>query len=748
MTSSPFKPAVCARYTSARHLMQGYYAPQLLDSRLTYNTTVFPVWQSGSQCFTYQRDSREGGEARLVNLTDKSSTAQPGPASLEPSPEQAPCCATKAVDNNNLLSPDGRFVVYAKEHNLWLRDTTTETEKPLTTDGEEYNVYGAVSTGWAASAGGPAQQGLQVRWSPDGRTLFAVQRDTRDVATLPVVHHIPEEGTRPTLEEIKVAYPGDEGIEKVRLFAIDVETGNILETDRGPIPTTRNGYGFFESGLGWWGGDNRHAYFVDVDRYYKYAQVVEFDTHTGKCRVVFKENVTDSGSDTHINLMPNQDAYATMLPLPESNELLWYSERTGWGHLYLYCLKTGKLKNAVTSGPGLVRDVVKYLPEKREVWVQMAAQTKGRDPYYRNLVRVNIDTGEMVKVADSDHEYVVITERNDFFKYGFMAMGCSQEACGVSPDGEYAVVTRSRADEVPVSYVVDRNGNHIMDLETADVSGLPDGWQWPEPVKLKAADGETDTYGLVFRPTHFDPKQSYPVLSHGFNQPEISWVSKGSFTNGVFGGWTYWDALALAELGFIVVQIDGRGGPEREKAFFDHCYGVFSKASDIDDHVAGIKQLAQKYTYIDLERVGFAAHTTGGSGALQALTKYPDFYKVATVSCHHDGRLMPTQMQGDKYNGPESQRLDNSYPEDEVDAIQGKLLLMAGMLDSCTPATGAFRLVEALQKANKDFEMIFLPNMGHGGPENTYLSRRSWDFLVRELLDETPPKEFFLNAAD
>ncbi len=775
------------RYRRARDLMQGIFTKNIVN-----NDTIFPVWIGDTDCFWYKRNCRNGQELstaskekpstackeeyRLVNA--KTGTNEPafdhhalavalGEAShqtvnadylpitvlelaLNPTTvsfsaldkrwrfdtTSGSCTEIGKPSNIEVVSPNGRYSVFARNHNIWLRDIKTGEEKALTTDGEEYYAYGAVSTGW----GFPNEtELLQVRWSPDSSRLFVAQRDTRRVMALPVVHHVPQDGsTRPTVEYVRVAYPGDEGIEEVRLLSIEVATGRHQSACYGQIPTTRNGYGFFTSSMGWWGKDNRLAYFVDVDRYYKYAKLVEFDTVTGSCRVLFEET-----SDTHINLMLNQDAYPSYMPLPETDEILWFSERTGWAHLYLYDLKTGQLKNPVTSGPGLVRNIVKYIPEKREVFVQMAAREEHRDPYYRDLVRINIDTGERVTLVSSNHEYIVTPEPKDHYKsIAIATIDCPVSSCGVSKTGNFAVIIRTRADQVPVSYLIDRDGVEKMDLETGEISWLPEGWQWPEPVKLKAADEKTDIYGLVFRPSNFDPEKTYPIISHGFNQPEIAWVPKGSFGTGVAVGLPYMDAAALAELGFIVVQIDGRGSPEREKDFFDQSYGWFESASNIDDHVAGIKQLAERFPYMDLNRVGITAHPTGGSGAVQGLLRHPNFFKVGVQHMYHDRRFMPAQMQGDKYEGPSVLKETRQYPENYIDKLAGNLLLMIGMLDTCTPPAATLRLVEALQKANKDFDLIVLPNLGHAS--SGYFTRRAWDYLVAHLQGVEPPKEFKL----
>ncbi len=759
------------RYERARQLMQG-----LNSKTVSYNDVVYPVWIGESDCFWYIHHTRDTQEYRLVDAKAKTNeiafdhrslatalTAASGkpvdadnlpidkininidPLTLtfrafqrrwryEPDAEQ--CTEIEQFTWNEVVSPDGQAMVFRKDYNLWLRNLETNEEKALTTDGEKLFQYGATGACWGWEMPG----GLQVAWSPDSKRIFTVQRDQRCVKTLPIVHHVPKDGSiRPTVTEHPIAYAGDEHIETLRLVVINVETGEHQPACYSQIPVTRNLWGIFDSRLGWWGKNSQLAYFVDVDRYYKYARVVEFNTNTGACRILFEET-----TDTHIDLMLDQDEYPALMPLPETDELLWFSERTGWAHYYLYDLKTGEMKNAVTSGPGLARYAVEYIPERRELFVQMTSRVKGYDPYYRDLTRVNIDTGELTTIISGNHDFVVISQPGE--RTRLTSFGCPTSSRGVSRSGNFVVVAQSRADEPTINYLVDRDGNKIMDLETTDVSGLLEGWNWPEPVTLKAADGLTDTYGLVYRPTCFDPDKTWPVLSVNFNQPEMSTVPKGSFAStGVH--WRYYlTAAALAELGFIVVQVDGRGSPGREKAFFDTSYGYSENANHIDDHVAAIRQLAERYPYMDLDRVGIAPILSGGSGAVQGLLRHPDFFKVGAIFCHHDNRLFTGQNQTEKYDGPVANDNQHQYVEDMADKLKGKLLLMVGMLDECTPPAMAFRFAEALQKANKDFDMIVLPNMAHMSlsPEGFYMLRRAWDFFVRHLIGVEPPKQFNL----
>jgi len=755
---------ILERYESAQSVLRG------ANGEMTINTTVNPTW-IGDNHFWYVRTQKgQRSEYRIVNAEKASNEAAFDHNTLAKVlakatgenviADQLPLTAVEVslspltvgfmafdkkwsyfaksetlkeipmIDPMWVVSPDGKTAAFEKGADIWLHDMASGREWALTTDGTEYNVYGARGLAWGIM---PAHdQPVQVRWSPDSQRIFTLQRDTRKVKELPMVHHVPADGsTRPTLETFKIAYPGDEHVETMRLVSIDVKTGKQQPANYEKIPTSRNGYGFFYAGWGWWGKDSRHAYFVHVDRHYKYARLVEFDTTTGKTRQILEET-----SDTHVRLMQNGDMFPNYYPLPETNEILWYSDRTGWAHYYLYDLKTGKLKNTVTSGDWLVRDTVHVDPKRREVFLQTGGRKRDQSPYYRDLVRVNIDTGKMTSISSGNFDHFASAPSD-------MQTASTGVSGGISISGDYAVVTRSRVDTVPVSMLLDRNGKKVMTLEKADVSGLPKGWQWPEPVKLVADDGKTDIYGVVYRPSYFTPNKKWPVIAHTFSTPDFPWTSTGSFTNGIAGGWPFYDAVALAELGFIVVQIDGRGSSFRSKAFLDASYGWVENASMLQDQAAGIKQLGERYDYIDLDRVGITTHPSGSPGGIHGLLMFPDFFKVGVQGVIHDNRLMPDVMWGGMYeNEPAPEKWN---PEDKIANLKGKLLITQGMLDNCcSPPAAAFRVVGALQKANKDFDMVFLPKVGHGS--NSYLIRRSWDFLVKHLQGVEPPKEFKLTG--
>lgn len=782
-----------AQYHRAQTLMQGFWSRNIVA-----NSTVFPRWIEGSDCFWYPKDidnktlnpgqplSAWDKEYRLVNARqatnkrafdhDILASALSEAAGQVVNSAQLPIKQlrlqldtddqletlyfdafdkawrfdtktqrVKALEKqppltHKLCSPDGKYQLFICDNNLHLSETSSGEERALTRDGTEDYCYAVKGLGQPGA-------GIQARWSNDARYVFTLVRDNRQVKTLPMVEHVPADNTvRPVLHNIKMALQGDDHIPEYRLMIIDISSGRIQPAHYPPIAMTRNCYskGFFDINLGWWASNNKHAYFVEVARDYKTVRVVALTATTGATRVLFEET-----SPTQINLMLNADGNPHFVPLPESNELIWLSERSGWAHLYLYDLATGQLKQTLTSGDWLVKELVSFDHKRRELFLQTMGRNQGENPYYADLVRVNLDTAALTTViASNDHYYAVSDLCEDFtaFQAGLYNpdIGASRS---VSHSGQFAVVTRSRADTVPVSVLLDRDGQLLAEVEVGEISTLQavvsDQWVWPEPVTVKAADGDTDIYGLIFRPSSFDEKKRYPVIDYAFTCADIPLTPRGSFSNNESFGRAYFEPAALAELGFMVVIIDGRGTPFRRKAFLDECYGWAESASNLADHVVGIQQLAKRYPCMDINRVGISSHI-GGFAAVQGLLHYPEFYKVGVGANFYDSRLFPAAMWGDKFEGEGPQVDQHQYLESLADQLEGKLLMIQGMKDVITPPANTFRVIAALQKANKDVDLIALPSMGHG--VNSYVIRRSWDYFVQHLLNVAPPEQFPLTT--
>jgi len=460
-----------------------------------------------------------------------------------------------------------------------------------------------------------------------------------------------------------------------------------------------------------WSPDGAQLAFVSTSRDHKSATVRVADAATGAVRTVFEET-----EKTHF------ESRAGWRVLWASNEIIWSSQRDNWSQLYLYDLKTGALKNPITTGEGPVTQIVKVDEKTRTLWFTAMGREKGQDPYFRHLYRVGLDGKGSVSLTpdDGDHD------------------------AQLSPSGKYLVDTYSTCEKAPVAVLRDTDGKLLLPLEKADISKLiATGWQAPKPIVVKARDGKTDLYGMLFRPTNFDPSKKYPIINNAYPGPQSG--SVGARTFAAARG----DKQALAELGFVVVSIDGMGTPGRSKAFHDAYYGVMGRDNTLPDQVAGMKELAQKYPWIDIDRAAIWGHSGGGFIAADALFRYPDFFKVGiSESGNHDQRIYEDDW-GERYQGllvKGADGKDNYEVEANQSAaknLKGHLLLAHGLMDNNVPPYNTLLVVDALVKANKDFDLLLFPYQAHGyGTDANYMMRRRWDYFVRWLLNTEPPREF------
>ncbi len=757
-----------ARYERAQMLEQGVY-----NKSVAFNTTLYPHWIGDSGYFWYRRETRNGHCFRLVNAKQGVNTEAFNHAKLAVELSNA---VGKKIEKGNLpisniefekpngkiffealekrwcydreklvceeifcvpnwwrISPNGEKAVFIRDYNLWLKDLKSDVEKQLTFDGERNFVYGSTPTVY----GRQEKVTVEAIWSPDSKKIFTQVIDSRKVKYgPPLIQYVPTDGSlRPKFlfhprfldEQRRVAFSGDEHIESYQFLSIDVEDNVIRFVDYPLCPVAYPPYiGYFSGGRGWWNKDSRHAYFIDQAVGGCELNLVKVDTSTGFSEIIIKEV-----SDCLVKLIPTSHLCALSRPLQQTNELIWLSERSGWAHLYLYDLISGKLKKIITQGDWLVRNVLRFDNKKRELFIQTAGRIKGRNPYYCDICCVDIDTGELTTILSSNHEYVVCDQQS-CISFG------DPDANGISPDCQHIVTTRSRVDETPVSLLLDRNGIEIQTLETANILGLPENCTWPEPVMLKAADGETDIYGVVFRPSNFDPSDTYPVLdcSYSYASPV------GAFTNNHNGNGHYLSAWAYAELGFIAVVIFNRGNEGLRNVKFSSYKDPILKPdfSQMDmlnkeDSVAGIAQLAKLYPYMDLEKVGIVEF---GSIPLSVagLLIHPNFYKVGVSQ----NAVMDWRMMGAFH----MKVADTHQLPDFANKLKGKLLIIAGILDDVVTIATTFRLVEALKNANKRFDMLILPNLTHG--LTGYTIQRSWDYVVEHLLGVDPPTDFQLKS--
>ena len=752
---------ILSRYRRAKHLELGIFG-----KTVAFNTTLHPHWIGDSDRFWYQREHRDGHEFRCVDaqhghnreafdhqaLASALSAASGETLAADHLPlsqlnlEQAPsqlsftalgqqwqyradthrCQPLETLPAHWVLSPDGRQAAFTRDHNLWVKNLSSGEEKALTHDGERFYAY-ASAEGLSLYGKQGFAPSVEARWSPDSTQLLTVVRDLREVGIAPpLVDHVPADGSlRPTIQQAdrRVAFVGDKQIEAWQVLVIDVASGSQRFADYPPTPVMYPPYvGYFSGHRGWWDADSRHAYFIDQARGAKAIHLVKLDTLTGATQVLIRET-----HERCVTLIPITHVCTLAYPLPDSNELIWFSERSGWAQLYLYDMASGELKNPITEGEWVLRNVLHVDVARRELIIQTAGRVAGRNPYYCDICRVNIDTGELTELLAGDRDYLASDPRS---RVGFPG------ASAVSPSGQYIVTTASRVDEVPVSLLLDREGTAVATLETADVSGLPADSHWPEPVMLKAADGTSDIYGVVFRPSNFDPNKSYPVLDCSYQYASPI----GSFSNNSAGSQYYLLPWAYAELGFICVMIFNRGNEGlRDVAFNTYQNPDFLLAPAHtsrcykNDVIAGIQQLAARHTYMDLSRVGVTEYGSVPS-ALMGLLVHSDFYQVGvSVRAMADSR-----MEGSTpgiLSGSDGDLLPEF--EQRADQLKGKLLLINGMLDWCMPVSMTLRMAEALKQANQRFDMLLLPQLEHGYCH--YVTLRCWDYFVEHLLGIDPP---------
>ena len=525
----------------------------------------------------------------------------------------------------------------------------------------------------------------------------------------------------PRLEAWKYPLPGDEDVAMIHRVVIDADTGKVTRLKKGPDQHRSTLCDHIVCRGGdwsdvYWSPDSRKLAFVSSSRDHRQANLREADAATGEVSDVMEEEVS--------SFFESGNGAVNWRYLPASNEILWFSQRSNWGHLYLYDLRTRKLKNAITTGEGNVTQVLRVDEKNRVIHFLGVGREKGRDPYFVHLYRVGFDGKNLQLLTPEDATHDVV----------------------LSPSGKYFTDSYSRPDVPAVAVLRDAmTGELIVELEKADITKLlATGWKPPAPITVKGRDGTTDLYGLMYTPTHLDPSKKYPVVNHIYPGPQTGSVGGRAFNPARS------DNHSLAELGFVVVEIDGMGTPWRSKKFHDTYYGNLGD-NTLPDQVTAMKQLAQKYPYIDLDRAGIWGHSGGGYATAGAMFRYPDFFKAGiSESGNHDNRVYEDDW-AEKWMPLLTDATKAAY-EDQANQthaknLKGKLLLAHGMMDSNVPPQNTLLVVDALVKANKDFELLLFPHARHGfGDASNYMTRRRWDFFVKHLLNREPPKEYLLRA--
>ncbi len=607
----------------------------------------------------------------------------------------------------SVASPDGKRAVFIRDWNLWVREVEGGEETQLTTDGIEDYGYATDNAGWRKS------DRPIVVWSPDSKKVATFQQDQRNTGEMYLVD---TSVGHPTLQAWKYPLPGDEEITMIERVVVDVENPRVIrflmerDQHRSTLCDDLPCRGSWRDVQ--WSPDSSEVAFASTSRDHKITRLRVAGSSSGEVRDVLVETVE--------TFFESGDGAVNWHFLPESNEVIWFSERDNWGHLYLYDLATGRLKTPITRGDGNVTQVLRVDEENRMIYFVGVGRESGRNPYYRHLYRTGFDGGdaELLTEEDADH------------------------SIAVSPSGRFFVDSFSKPDVPAIAVLRDADGERLMTLEEADTTRLTaTGWKPPIPFVVKARDGETDIYGMMFRPTNFDPNRKYPIINNIYPGPQ----------SGSIRGWSFsparGDTQAIAELGFIVVQIDGMGTPGRSKEFHEAYYGDMGD-NTLPDQVTGMQQLGERYSWIDIDRAGIYGHSGGGFATSGAMFHYPDFFKVGVSQAgNHDNRVYEDDW-GEKWQGlltrneDGTDSYDNQANQNFAKNLKGKLLLAHGTLDDNVPYYSTLLVVDALIEANKDFDLILLPNRRHGFGNEPYMMRRRWDYFVEHLMGAQPPDDY------
>ena len=595
----------------------------------------------------------------------------------------------------------------ARGDTLRLPDNSTQ----LTVDGINEYAYGTQTPSTLPPAH-PTRQRPQLIWSPDSKHIAVIRIDERGVRRYPLYSSTQ---IHPRLVTYPYAAPGDSILVRYDTYILDITSKKSVKMSDEKPPTIVHGM----SGLAAlkWGTNSTKFYLLDALRGAKRVTMLQGDIATGNTTPITKDSAATFVELVHGGGSGNWEIASG------GNDIFFPSQKDGWLHIYRYDA-AGKLKNQVESGAYTVEQIRHVDDVGKKLYFTAWGKEPGV-PYYAHLYVVNFDGSGMKLLTpeDGNHHITFV------------------------PTGGYFIDTYSRVDLPPVSLLRSSlDGSVILSLEKADVDLLKNiGWTPAEVFTVKARDNVTTLWGLMYKPSNFDPHKKYPIISHIYPGPQVGSVGDWGFSTGSSG-----EARALAELGFIVIQLDHMGTPKRSKAFHDFYYGNMGD-NGVPDHVAAIEQLAARYDWIDIDRVGVYGHSGGGFASTDAILSYPDFFKVAvSESGNHDNRTYGF-FWGEKYEGlykagqngqPDNFEAAANYTK--AKNLKGKLMLMHGDMDNNVHPSNTLRVVDALIKANKDFDMLIFPDAQHGLP--TYAVRKNWDYFVRYLLGETPPSNYQMIA--
>lgn len=577
-----------------------------------------------------------------------------------------------------VTSPDGKYEAYIKNDNIFVRDKASGRERQLSQDGTLSNYYSSY-----------------IQWSPDSRKVLSCRIRPVQKRYVYYVESSPRDQLQPKLHQQEYAKPGDELPFKVPCI-FHVETGQRC------IPETSLFAHQYSLSYLRWDADSKSVTFEYNERGHKTYRVLELSAEDGKVRTLIEEK-----EEKYVNYPLIYRNY-----LQDGKHILWTSERDNYNHLYLYDRTTGRPVRQITKGRWYVRGV-QHVDEQNQ-WIYFSANGMNpkEDPYLIHYYRIGFDGKDLVELTPDE----------------------GMHQAWFSSDYRYLVDVYSKVDTPPVAVLRDaRTGRQVMPLEQADISRLEaNGWRAPEVFSAKGRDGKTDIWGVIYRPTNFDPSRKYPVVEYIYSGPGGQHVPKS------FSSYNWW-MTSLAELGFIVVQVDGMSTSFRSKEFEEVCYKNLKDAG-LPDHMAWLQEAARRYPYMDLDRVGIFGSSAGGQEAMSAVLFHPEFYKAAYSACGcHDNRMDKIWWNELWMGYP----VDSSYIEssnvEQAHRLERPLMLVVGEMDDNVDPASTMQVVNALIKANKDFELVVVPGAGHTMGDN-FGEHKRYDFFVRHLMGVEPPK--------
>lgn len=576
-----------------------------------------------------------------------------------------------------VTSPDGKWTAFIKNDNVYVREVATGKEKQLSQDGTLSNYYSSY-----------------IQWSPDSKSVVSCRIRPVEKRYVYYVESSPADQAQPKLHKQEYAKPGDELRFKVPCI-FEVESGRRL------IPSTELFSHQYELSGPMWNADSKAITFEYNERGHKVYRVLEMSAVDGSVRTLIEEK-----EEKYVNYPRIYRNY-----LSDGKRIIWSSERDNYNHLYLYDRATGKPLNQITKGEWYVRGV-QHVDEANEViYFSANGMKKGEDPYLIHYYKINFDGSNLVELTPEE----------------------GMHQCWYSSDYKYLVDVYSKVDQAPIAVLRDaKNGKIRMQLDKADISALlANGWKAPEVFSAKGRDGKTDMWGVIYRPSNFDPSKKYPVIEYIYSGPGDQYVPK------TFSSYNWW-MTSLAELGFIVVQVDGMTTSFRSKEFEEVCYKNLKDAG-LPDHIAWIKAAAQKYPYMDIDRVGIFGCSAGGQESTGAVLFHPEFYKAAYSACGcHDNRMDKIWWNELWMGYPVDESYSACSNVDNAHLLSRPLMLVVGELDDNVDPASTMQVANALIKANKDFELVVIPGAHHTMGED-FGEHKRYDFFVRHLMEITPP---------